>query len=523
MKSNILLKVLAGVAIFILIVLVVVGKRSGSETDVTSSEPDLDTMSIQSQGSFTEEAMTSNSGVEAELSKLVAIEQGPNQMDNGLDSGLLKNEYLAERYGVDVDSPLETMRTLTNETRAVREDSITLQNQLKALKLENNRLLEMEDTLNKRVESKFTAANLEAENKRRELEHTQDLTKGLIERLENRLKELSSGGNKKIPIGNISANGYDIDGADIPNGLGYDENGLSVNFDQMIWTNPIDAQVDERDPNSLSLPDFSVTNVRNNLPQIASRPVKGKDSNKEDRLVPAYTIPANATLMGSVSMTALVGRIPTNGQVTDPYPFKIIIGEDNLSSNGIKIPGVLGIKMSGLAKGDWTMSCVSGQVYSMTFTFQDGTIRTIPEPGTKAQDALAWLSDMNGIPCLTGQRITNAVSFLGSRIALAAASSFANAEAASQYTTTQSGSDSTSALTGDSSIVAKNTAISSGLNETSDWLEERQENSFDAIYAPPGTNVVVHINDQLEIDYDPEGRKVNHYATVNTRSKNHLD
>jgi integrating conjugative element protein (TIGR03752 family) len=222
-------------------------------------------------------------------------------------------------------------------------------------------------------------------------------------------------------------------------------------------------------------------------------------------------------------MTALVGRIPTNGQVTDPYPFKILVGEDNLSSNGIQIPGVVGIKMSGLAKGDWTLSCVTGQIYSMTFTFQDGTIATIPEPGTKAKDPLAWLSDINGIPCMTGQRITNAVSFLSSRIGLAAASSYANAEAASQFTTTNNNSGTTSALTGDPKIVAKNTAISSGLNEASDWLEERQENSFDAIYAPPGTDVNIHINDELQIDYDPEGRKVNHYANITTRSANYLD
>jgi hypothetical protein len=71
--------------------------------------------------------------------------------------------------------------------------------------------------------------------------------------------------------------------------------------------------------------------------------------------------------------------------------------------------------------------------------------------------------------------------------------------------------------------VAKNAAIASGLSEGSEWLEERQENSFDAIYAPPGTDVNVHINEELRIDYDPEGRKVNHYASITTRSKNHLD
>ena len=222
-------------------------------------------------------------------------------------------------------------------------------------------------------------------------------------------------------------------------------------------------------------------------------------------------------------MTALLGRIPTNGKIVEPYPFKLLIGEENLSSNGISIPNVVGIKMSGIARGDWTLSCVSGQIGSMTFTFRDGTILTYPEPGTKANDPIAWISDENGIPCVTGKRITNAASFLTGRVALSAASSYAKAEAATQFTTTSGGGDTSTALTGDPSLVARNHAISSGLNDVTDWIDERQENSFDAIYVAPGTRMVVHITEEIKIDYDPEGRKVNHYANINRHSANHLD
>ncbi len=41
-------------------------------------------------------------------------------------------------------------------------------------------------------------------------------------------------------------------------------------------------------------------------------------------------------------MTALLGRIPINGTVTDPYPFKVLIGKDNLTANGIELPDVEG-------------------------------------------------------------------------------------------------------------------------------------------------------------------------------------
>ena len=92
-----------------------------------------------------------------------------------------------------------------------------------------------------------------------------------------------------------------------------------------------------------------------------------------------YTVPRNATLMGSVAMTALIGRVPIDGTVNDPYPFKVLIGPDNLTANGIDIPDVAGAVVSGTASGDWTLSCVRGQIRSVTFVFHDGTIRTVPE------------------------------------------------------------------------------------------------------------------------------------------------
>lgn len=45
-------------------------------------------------------------------------------------------------------------------------------------------------------------------------------------------------------------------------------------------------------------------------------------------------------------MTALIGRVPLNGTVSDPYPFKLLIGEDNLTANGIELPDVAGAVVS---------------------------------------------------------------------------------------------------------------------------------------------------------------------------------
>ncbi|HBP1257584.1 TPA: TIGR03752 family integrating conjugative element protein, partial [Pseudomonas aeruginosa] len=117
-------------------------------------------------------------------------------------------------------------------------------------------------------------------------------------------------------------------------------------------------------------------------------PVGQQRSDLENRKLvrKTYTLPQNSTLMGSVAMSALIGRVPVDGTVNDPYPFKILIGPDNLTANGIELPDVAGAVASGTASGDWTLSCVRGQIRSLTFVFNDGTVRTFPAPAEEVND-----------------------------------------------------------------------------------------------------------------------------------------
>ncbi|MGV8241708.1 TIGR03752 family integrating conjugative element protein, partial [Pseudomonas aeruginosa] len=78
-----------------------------------------------------------------------------------------------------------------------------------------------------------------------------------------------------------------------------------------------------------------------------------------------------------------------------------------------------------------TLSCVRGQVRSITFVFHDGTIRTIPEDREGNQQdnqqqnsqsgGLGWISDPHGIPCVSGERRSNAQQYLGSQALITAA------------------------------------------------------------------------------------------------------
>lgn len=191
-------------------------------------------------------------------------------------------------------------------------------------------------------------------------------------------------------------------------------------------------------------------------------------------------------------MTALLGRVPVNGTVSDPYPFKVLIGRDNLTANGIELPDVEGAVISGTASGDWTLSCVRGTVHSMTFVFRDGTIRTVPSAGNKANSdsnkghgsEIGWLSDPHGLPCIPGERKSNAAEYIGSQFLLAGSSAAADAFSNGQTTTTVDGGSVTSAVTGSSGQYVLGQALGGGLKESADWFKQRYGQMFDAIYVP---------------------------------------
>lgn len=430
-----------------------------------------------------------------------------DEAELGIEQGTVDDEYLRTTYNIDVDTPIETMTTLTNEMRAIRKESERLQDNNKDLANQVKLLLEMEQHLKSQL-----AGEIEATKEKSAIDQleTEQGLKGMIKNLEQQVQQLQINGLEVDS--NPTASGYDIGDAGIPEGLGYDESGVQVDYDQIVWSNPSDHAVDPS-TSELSMPDFS---LKNNLPipDVISEVVE----EDVDTGVPAYTIPANATLMNSTAMTALIGRVPVDGSVIDPYPFKVLVGRTNLSSNGISIPNLTGIKMSGVARGDYTLSCITGEIYSMTFTFADGTISSYPETGL-GESPIAWISDQYGVPCITGQRISNAVSFLSQQVGLATAIGFAQGAAEAQETTTESqsggSSSSTTSVTGDPLRYAGATAVNEGLQVGSEWLQARQSDSFDVIYAPPETQLEIHFAQQINIDYDTAGRKVNHHANIN--------
>jgi integrating conjugative element protein (TIGR03752 family) len=242
-----------------------------------------------------------------------------------------------------------------------------------------------------------------------------------------------------------------------------------------------------------------------------------------------YTVPRNATLMGSTAMTALLGRVPVRGEVRDPMPFKVITGGDNLAANGLTVPGVEGMIWSGTAIGDWTLSCVTGRLESVTFVFDDGSIRTLSTEDREERSGdrdrpLGWISDARGIPCVSGERKSNAAAFLSQRIGAKAIEAAADAAAASQTTTVLRDSGGISnTVSGDTGAYVLGKTVAEGGNEIAQWLLERQAQNFDAVFVPAGAELAIHVDRQLTIDLDPHGRRLHHETPQATLNNSQLD
>ncbi len=413
----------------------------------------------------------------------------------------------ARALDIEGDTEGDTVRTLVAEVKQLKLETDRLVDENRTLRLNNADLLRMENRIGQGVEADMEATKSRVET---ELNAQVQVLQGKLRTMERRAEQLEQRGQGNgaalMPrTGNLA---------------------MSPSTAPVTWVRPLGSNAAPGADSSPQRSDelFGLLDAARNKSNdaLALERLTGRQSQsyatEENSTVPYFTIPKNATLINSTALTALVGRVPFGGQVSDPYLFKVIIGRDNLAANGIEVPGVSYSVASGRAVGDWTLSCVRGTLYSMTFVFDDGTIRTVPradgvyEGGSASRDvAIGELSDELGNPCVVGQRITNAYSYLAQRIGVVGAAAAAEAAAASQTTTTTSvgggGVATTSTVDGSTSEYILGRTISDGTQEVARWLDARQSQQFDAIYVRPGANVSIHITEQLDIDYDPAGRK----------------
>lgn len=413
--------------------------------------------------------------------------------------------------GIEGDTPQDTLRTLVGSLRTVTGRQNQLDAANNALADENKNLKQLTQNVDERIN--LAIADFQANVHKAQVQEITSQIGVLMQALKDK------GNHSDIPVGRGLSSG------------GFENAPLTLNHDGLQWIEPNDGVVDVTgksidvgNNNAARGFTFATSFLDNNVITRQKAELVNKTDYRQNLkgnnvaggpIEPVFTLSENSTLIGSRAMTALLGRVPINGKVTDPYPFKVLIGKDNLTANGIDLPDVQGAIVSGTATGDWTLSCVRGAVASITFVFTDGTVRTLPHPTDKTEKnsnqnkSIGWLSDENGIPCLSGERKSNASTYLPTLFALSASSAAGDALAQNQnIVQTNAYSGVASRLNGDAGKVLMGKAISGGMQETAEWVKARYGQTFDAVYVPPGSKVAIHITRQLTIDYEEKGRKV---------------
>jgi len=228
-------------------------------------------------------------------------------------------------------------------------------------------------------------------------------------------------------------------------------------------------------------------------------------------------------------MTPLVGRIPINGSVTDPYPFKAVLSAENLTANGYPLPGIHGAVVSGVARGDMLGRCARGEMTSITFIFDDGSISTTTTKSRDNSQGLGYISAANGNPCLDGTFHSNAALFLGAQMALAGAGGYARALSQAQLSATTGASGSVLSLVGSGNEYAFGRGAATATNAAQQWWNARVKSSFDYVYVSninPKTDkplkVAINITQAINIAHSSQSRKVS-YATTNNQNHTLLD
>lgn len=432
----------------------------------------------------------------------------PSAEDLTPSAGMTLSADEKRALGIEGDTPHDTVATLVAQVRQLRAELQTALSDNRTQQAENERLRQRERSIEQRIQTALDTERSQLRQVREQIVGERQQAQSLLQDMQRQFQSMSEpSGHADLPVGLGLEPG---DGAGFPGGV--------------RWIEPDDAKPEDRRVDTragLSFP-HAFGPVRSTLASAHETLGRATDGHVgASPLSAVYTVPANATLMGSVAMTALIGRVPVDGTVNDPYPFKVIIGPDNLAANGIEIPDVAGAVVSGTASGDWTLSCVRGQIRSITFVFEDGTIRTLPEDGGgntdqharpgNLLDGLGWISDPHGIPCVSGARRSNAQQYLGTQALITAA----GAGAASLIDSDSGrmayiGSDGSLSSVGISANEAMGRILAGGVQDMSQWVNKLYGQAFAAVYVAPGAQVAVHIEQPLTIDYDARGRKTDH-------------
>lgn len=404
-----------------------------------------------------------------------------------------------------------------------RQDGDTQADTIKALQAYAREAVDKADALHESTEEKLKqilenqqhVRRLERNNQEAvdKLEQNQALMESLQSEISKLKRDLDDVQNRPQSTVPTPIDGVPLNDDGLPIGFGFDDAVVIPNTNQGAWYESIEQAPIKEEGTTKDDSRFNRL-----LPQSQLKAVNDQEATNTTQSIdvdPVYTIPKDSTLTDAIALTALIGRIPVDGQTPDPYPVKIYVGKETLIANGHVLPEIDGMIFSGLGFGDWNLSCVSARLMSATYIFTDGTIVN----HTSDAKPLGYISDPSGVPCVSGKFVSNAPAFISQRIGLASlgAAGSAYSEAQQQRQTSALTGTTTSTVIGDIDKLVAGEAVQSATNEVSRWLLARQKQSFDAVVINPGARVAVHLDQTLALDKISIARKLryakNHGAT----------
>lgn len=443
---------------------------------------------------------------------------------------------------IDADSTADTLRTVTSQFKEQKASNDALIRKNEELQANLQRSMEREAERQAQIQSAINTALASKEAQ-------DNATKGQLEQqlasVASMMKSMSGEVESlKADARNLVSSSADQAGTVIPDfgvettGFGFRPSSGTVVDSQTlmdaVWINPIDRPApiagSGGSPGSSNFTPLSsqtsgsgsglstIQNVRQNLSAGSLITAKAAAPVEDHRY---FTLPDLSALTGGISTTSLIGKVYT-GEIKDPWPFKIQVARANLTANFRDLPSEIeGMIFEGFAVGDWSLSCVKGHILAATFVFEDGTVSTTygtdtasrPKEANTIENTIGYISDDYGNPCIKGAKHSDVGRYVGQRFLAGAiegyAGALADAETTRQENVNNDGSTSlTRTVTGDIEKFASANAVRNGAEDLSEVVRERHQQVTDLIYAPSGSRVSVHLQQEIHIDKRPNARKV---------------
>lgn len=262
---------------------------------------------------------------------------------------------------------------------------------------------------------------------------------------------------------------------------------------------------------------------------------KGITQDNKGKLKPAFSIPDSTIFTGVTSFNDLVGRIPKGDEHTVFAPYQTVFHVDkyNFTSKKYKLPKAIDDVMGrAICFGDFMSSSVSCKVESLVYIFNDGTISTIyPDSAKKGKDSysmsfngLGYFTNEYGSPQIDGKLVTSLGLRVGG-VALAGAVSGIGAAVSQSGLSiaTTNGFSPINAVTNVGKF-GVGQAVTNAANEGNKEFQDVTKNLFDYVDAPhwnKKTKSLMKYNivttQEIDVDYDPNGRKLNHHLFINSQ------